>query len=513
MLKRLLLLLIIIFFVPIITSAKCQTFNPASGVGCDSENNIYFCRGVCNSVAASSSLVTFCADPATIPNSSVAPGYSATGASSYYCGIPESCSSGYTLCRASSLSTAPTSSAGDWYDVRCKTNFSPSSGQPGYVAGCSGYNTCTEKCSSCSSGSYCSSSNTCGPSCTWPQSWDATNCVCAGSATTLKLGADSVSGSNIVQSANSTYSALFINSSNQVGIGTSTPALGIKLHLYDAASGPIISLSGLTSNYRGVSVRNTTNVEQFFYGLNNSSNFVLRASGATDLLTASTTAFALAINSTPTTGLLINTPVNIGGSPDTLLNLSYLSGQGTRFLTVGNDGGVLGSSILSVNSGILTVNGGTSISGNLVISGDLSVSNKLTVKTIDPLYDIFGTKYSTFAPSVVGGVKEEISGKISLNKKIGEEYQAVIDFDKQIIGSDLWVWRQVIDFSKENVEVSLTPYGRFARTYYYINNNSIVLRSDVPVEVSYNFSGKRFDWRSWPTKATNQSEKPSLIIR
>jgi hypothetical protein len=148
----------------------------------------------------------------------------------------------------------------------------------------------------------------------------------------------------------------------------------------------------------------------------------------------------------------------------------------------------------------------------LIPNGQITV-NKLKVNTIDPLYDIFGKKYSSFAASFVGGVKEEVTGKISLNSKNGNEYQAVIDFDKQKVGSDLWVWYKVIDFNKDNVEALITSYGKQANTYYYISGNSLIFKSNTPVEISYRLIAKRFDWRQWPTLANDQTEAAGLFIK
>ncbi|MFK5173524.1 hypothetical protein ACI3QN_13505, partial [Propionibacterium freudenreichii] len=74
-------------------------------------------------------------------------------------------------------------------------------------------------------------------------------------------------------------------------------------------------------------------------------------------------------------------------------------------------------------------------------------------------------------------------------------------------GSDLWVWRKVIYFNKENVDVSITPYGQLAQVYYLISNDKLIFRSDKPVEISYRLTARRFDWHKWPTKAIDQNEK------
>jgi len=154
-------------------------------------------------------------------------------------------------------------------------------------------------------------------------------------------------------------------------------------------------------------------------------------------------------------------------------------------------------------------------SGNLNMGGyNITNVNKLTVNTIDPLYNIKGVNYSTFASAIAGGVKEEYVGNITIkNKNSAGEYEAVIDFDKQEEGSDLWVWRKTVDFSVDNIETLLTPYGRFASAYYLIEGNKIIFRSDKAVSVSYRLIGRRVDWKSWPTKATDQTEKAGFIIK
>jgi len=139
--------------------------------------------------------------------------------------------------------------------------------------------------------------------------------------------------------------------------------------------------------------------------------------------------------------------------------------------------------------------------------------NKLTAGTVDPLYRIKGINYSSFAPSFVGGVKEEYVGRLEIVKRNSRgEYEVVIDFSKQKEGSDLWVWRQVVDFSQDNVEVFITPYGSFANSYYEIDGEKLIIRTNRPTSVSYRLIGQRHDWEAWPTKAKDQEEKPSFII-
>jgi hypothetical protein len=173
------------------------------------------------------------------------------------------------------------------------------------------------------------------------------------------------------------------------------------------------------------------------------------------------------------------------------------------------------------NSDAVTKNYVDSVLTNPTISGDLNMGgndilgvNKLTVNTIDPLYEIDNVLYSSYAASVVGGVKEEYIGKTKINSyNSGKgEYEKVINFKKQKVGTDLWLWYKTVDFNKDNVDVFVTPYGSLANVYYEIKDNSIILRSDKSVDVSYRLIGKRFDWRSWPTKAKDQNQSPGLKI-
>jgi hypothetical protein len=114
---------------------------------------------------------------------------------------------------------------------------------------------------------------------------------------------------------------------------------------------------------------------------------------------------------------------------------------------------------------------------------------------------------------MVGGVKEEYVGfaKIDQMLKTGE-YEKIIDFNQVAEGSDLWVWHKTIDFSPNNVQVIITPIAQFANTYYFIEDDKLVLRADKEVEVSYRLTGNRHDWKEWPTRALDQTEKAGFII-
>jgi len=143
---------------------------------------------------------------------------------------------------------------------------------------------------------------------------------------------------------------------------------------------------------------------------------------------------------------------------------------------------------------------------------NISAVHKLGVVVIDPLYDIGGTKYSSYAPSVVGGVKEEHIGKGTIKDCNHNVCSWVLDFSKVAKGSDLWVWRQIVDFRPETIDVLMTAYGRPASLSYEIGDNQIIFYADHPTQFSYRLVGSRFDWRQWPTLALDQSEPTSLIV-
>ncbi len=99
----------------------------------------------------------------------------------------------------------------------------------------------------------------------------------------------------------------------KIGIGTTTPFS--DLHVYNASDGPIITLSGLNTNYRGLTVKDTSGVEQWFYGSNSSNNFTVRRSGGTDYFTiASSTGYIGIGTQAPSSKLHVNGSTLITGN-------------------------------------------------------------------------------------------------------------------------------------------------------------------------------------------------------
>lgn len=170
--------------------------------------------------------------------------------------------------------------------------------------------------------------------------------------------------------------------------------------------------------------------------------------------------------------------------------------------------------ITSTSSDVYVKKAGDNMTGDLDMGwSDIIAVNKLTVTTIDPLYDIGGTKYSTYAPSVVGGVKEEYVGKGEISQCDDQVCSWRLNFAQENKGSDLWVWRQIVDFQPDKVDVLMTAYGRPTTLSYEIDDNQLIFYANRPTRFSYRLIGARYDWRQWPTLAIDQTEKASLIIK
>ena len=155
----------------------------------------------------------------------------------------------------------------------------------------------------------------------------------------------------------------------------------------------------------------------------------------------------------------------------------------------------------------------TNVGGNGITMNGQNIGSvgKLTVTTVDPLYSIGGDPYATYGAAISGGVYEEYVGHGVLtadSSKPTAEY--VIDFSALPTGSDLWVWRHVVDFSPDTVSVFLTPIGAPALLSYEVVGNRIVIRGDRSASFAYRLIGKRFDWRQWPTAAP--SAEGALVV-
>ncbi|MBI2013862.1 MAG: hypothetical protein HYS87_03495 [Candidatus Colwellbacteria bacterium] len=115
--------------------------------------------------------------------------------------------------------------------------------------------------------------------------------------------------------------------------------------------------------------------------------------------------------------------------------------------------------------------------------------NKITVATIDPVYNIGGEDYATYAPFMAGSTKEEVVDTAHL---AGNEY--IIDFDNLKRGSNLWVFYQITNFGAdmEGLQVFLTP-GFDGRVWYTKDTiaNTLTIHGSGEGEVSYRLVADR----------------------
>ena len=208
-------------------------------------------------------------------------------------------------------------------------------------------------------------------------------------------------------------------------------------------------------------------------------------------------------------------------------------------------GGGTFSGALTVNGANVTLSSATQLVINSTSSAAIQMNQgsitgvyKLSVAVVDPLYNIGGVNYSTYAASITGGVKEEYVGQAQLvsssqysvdsmqNTKYeipNTTYSYVIDFDNVAQGSDLWVWRKAVNFGPDTIQAFATPIGTPVPIAYQMDGNKIIFISRIPntdyqipdtgIEFSYRLIGSRFDWKDWPTLSKDQSEKAALIIQ
>ena len=463
----------------------CHT-DDGHGVGCLDSNNPYYCGGSYPSGSCQAMPSNYCPSN-NYDTTPPTPNCQTGGVDN--CGVCTTCQTNYLLCTGSAYPTRTCTYNDPTNHCASLTGSNCNAGQcasciASYVL-CNSAHTClynnpswhcsafldncspgASNCSACSGGySLCSSTHTCVStrSCNSWETYDACTDTCVSSP--LKLGYDSVSGTAVIQSA--TYPALYIPSTSYVGIGTSAPndAFSIGTGGVPAPAG----VSGTGHNYT------STYLQSDRYALVNYGVLM-------DFMGTSTPVIGGYL---PLSGGTMAGPIHMNGNQI----------DGVQKLTMTGDFDMGANNITNVTN-LSLANGG-----------------KLTAPTIDPLYSIKGTNYSTFVSSISGGVKEEYVGKIKINKtnRVLNEYEATINFDNVEEGSDLWVWRQVVDFNPDNVDVLITPYGSMAQVYYLIDGNKLIFRSDRPATVSYRLVGKRFDWRNWPTLSGDQTT-PGLKV-
>jgi DNA-binding transcriptional MerR regulator len=172
---------------------------------------------------------------------------------------------------------------------------------------------------------------------------------------------------------------------------------------------------------------------------------------------------------------------------------------------VGND--IFTASAGGVTKFTIANNGNVSISGSgtmLTVGGG---TGKVDFGTVDPVYNIDGTKYATYM-SAMTGIKEESTGLVQTSEYVpGVGYRQVIDFKTQPESSDLWLFTKTTDL-KDNIGkliVLLSPADN-TKAWYELDRERYTLSiyTSRPTTVSYRLTAPRFDYALW----TNYNDNP-----
>lgn len=336
----------------------------------------------------------------------------------------------------------------------------------------------------------------------------------------------------------------YLNGGN-VGIGTTTPSTTLSvvgsggLYIHDTTSGaspsglvidrynwPSLSLSFTGSNSVWRIENGNTAVGDLQFTYNGTPDVTVNSSGYVGIGTTSPS-YALDVkNPSSAVAMRLTGPYNdntqlrfAGASNGELWAIgTNVSDNGTngdfQFYNLGNDGGTAGADLTILGSGNVGI-GTTSPGYKLEVDGTGEFTGKLTANTIDPLYTIGGTNYSTYVPGMTGE-KEETAGTVDLQQAAGGGYTATLDFAGAAKGSDLWLFAQATNLANtmSQMIVALTP--SFDGNVWYTKNmvaDTLTIHGTAAGEVSYTLTAPRFDAAQWPNLApADESGTKGLII-
>lgn len=297
-------------------------------------------------------------------------------------------------------------------------------------------------------------------------------------------------------SAATPVARMTINNTGNIGIGTTNPGQKLEVNgtIYaNNANGvlvPDVSSSGGRSIYtdsnNGYAIINWANNSWF---RNSSNTWTFQGGTGGD-------------DWTQTAQLYLNT-VGTAGANDKLIEL----GQRQSNTTAGDYKGlrVVQYTGSSIQDGYFQA-GNASFSGTVNI-GSISLNpgtNKITAGTFDPVYTINNQHYATYLPGMTG-VKEETAATLTLNC-VKRNCSQTIDFNNLPVASDLWLFTQATNLTKNFDQLSVLLSSGFKGSVWYDKNeakktvtiNALAADSALKtVEVSYRLTAPRFDSADW----------------
>ena len=209
----------------------------------------------------------------------------------------------------------------------------------------------------------------------------------------------------------------------------------------------------------------------------------------------------ISLTSTPTT------TENILSNASWLVKNEFNVGMAALMVNQTQGGDIFTASVGGATKFTIANNGNVSISGSGTMFTVGGGTGKVDMGTVDPVYNIGGTKYATYLSGMVG-IKEEAAGKVDTSEYIpGVGYRQVIDFKTQEQGSDLWLFGKTTDL-KDNIGqlvVLLSPADN-TKVWYQLDESNYVLSvySAQPTTISYRLTAPRFDHALW----TNYNDNP-----
>jgi hypothetical protein len=161
------------------------------------------------------------------------------------------------------------------------------------------------------------------------------------------------------------------------------------------------------------------------------------------------------------------------------------------------------------SGGSVTARFGTASSDTVVIGGG---AGKLTVGTVDPVYSISGKKYATYGPESIG-VKVSHTGvlKLVLNKN---KYEGALDFKNTKEGDDLWLFSKTTNLASnfDKLTIQLTPAFK-GKVWYSKDKENMIVKiygeadelNNNELEISYSLSAPRFDFEKWTNYSNDET--------